>query len=207
MLGHHLRLTRDVSTDLEALVDGGFVNVYEVDGEKYYQLVNYDDDAFADIVRKRGVSAYPALACVRQEQSALRADQGQTKSAPRAGQGQGRIEEKRRSLFSETSSPEEQQHIASPSLGAQASDASRWCRDVLTRAIRASGKRRPWRGSVMVMAEEMASHVTAEAIWSSSTWLEEAWAHWRWTSPSVFVRELCARHGIGFDVQAWEVAA
>ena len=212
MLAHHLHLTRDPTSDVEALVNPGFVKLYEVDGERYYQLVGYDDDAFADIVRKRGESAFPALADSTADQGQAkgrpRADQGQTESAVRADQGQGRVEEKRRSLFSETTSLEkQQQRIASPSLGAQASDASRqWSRAVLTGAVKASGKRKPWRGSVLEMADELAGHVTPQIVETSSAWLDSAWAKWRWATPSAFVRELCQRHGMGFDVARWEVA-
>jgi hypothetical protein len=212
MLAHHLHLTRDPTADVEALVNPGFVKLYEVDGERYYQLVGYDDDAFADIVRKRGESAFPGLADATADQGQTkgrpRAGQGQTESALRADQGQGRREEKRRSLFSETTSPEkQQQRIASPSLGAQASDASRqWSRAVLTGAVKASGKRKPWRGSVLEMAEELAGHVTPQVVETSSAWLDGAWAKWRWATPSAFVRELCQRHGMGFDVARWEVS-
>ena len=211
MLAHHLHLTRDPTADVKALVNPGFVKLYEVDGERYYQLVGYDDDAFADIVRKRGESAYPALAESAADQGQAkgrpRAGQGQTESAQRADQGQGRREEKRHSLFSETMSLEQQHSIASPSLGAQASDASRqWSRAVLTGAVKASGKRKPWRGSVLEMAEELAGHVTPHVVETSSAWLDGAWAKWRWATPSAFVRELCQRHGMGFDVARWEVS-
>jgi hypothetical protein len=212
MLAHHLHLTRDPTSDVEALVNPGFVKLYEVDGERYYQLVGYDDDAFYDIIRKRGDSAYPALAESTAPQGrpkgAMMTDQGRHEGALTAPQGQGRVEEKRRSLFSETTSLEQQQQsIASPSLGAQASDALRqWSREVLTGAVKASGKRKPWRGSVLEMAEELAGHVTPQVVETSSAWLDGAWAKWRWATPSAFVRELCQRHGMGFDVARWEVS-
>lgn len=88
MLSMHLRLQRDVSQELERLSSAGFVELYEADGDRFYSIAGFDDDAFADITRKRGDSAFPNPPTQEKTSGRPRADQGQAKGRLRAGQGQ-----------------------------------------------------------------------------------------------------------------------
>lgn len=58
-LGLHQDFKGDLNKIRDQLHECGFIEVYEVDGESYYQIANYDEDAFGDLTRKRRPSPFP----------------------------------------------------------------------------------------------------------------------------------------------------
>jgi hypothetical protein len=93
MLALHIRLQRDVSQEMDRLALAGFLDLYDVDGDRFYSINQFDEDAFADVIRKRGESAYPSPPSQEKTSGRPRADQGQAKGRPRADQGQAKSAE------------------------------------------------------------------------------------------------------------------
>ena len=75
----------DLSARVKHLAGLGFLELYEVDGQQFGELERYDDDAPAELIRKRGSEILPGIPTT----SAKQADKGRK---PRA---QKRREEKR----------------------------------------------------------------------------------------------------------------
>lgn len=80
---------------LDVLATTGLVILYDADGDTWWELERYDDDAPADLLRKRGASEFPLRVDRLQDgapqgrpNAAPRADQGQTKGRPRSSQRQ-----------------------------------------------------------------------------------------------------------------------
>ena len=59
-----LSLLPDFGADIEVLLELlhrlSFIQIYDVDGQQYYQINHYDQDQLADMLRKRGASPFPA---------------------------------------------------------------------------------------------------------------------------------------------------
>ena len=62
LLKQQLCLPTDYDIDgyLTLLEEAGFIDFYEVEGELYYELPKYDEDAFPKLLKERGASHYPA---------------------------------------------------------------------------------------------------------------------------------------------------